>query len=491
MGARRCGSPARRANARDPWSRLLASWLLVVGAMRTNRTRGVVMCAVVLAGGCSEDAGSAGDGSSAEATGAPSGSDGSSGAAADPTGSGGDAPAVVYWRDVKPIVDARCGACHSDDGVAPFALASYTEVASYGEAMVASVQSGQMPPWPAADDCTEYLFDPSLDEVQIQTLVDWVELGTPEGDPADVGEPLPLGIAELPRVDFEVAMAAEHTPMPPDGGLDEHRCFLVDWPETSDVYVTGYAVIPGNRKVVHHLVARIVGPDDVAALQEQDAMDAEDGWPCEAGSGMSGAGGPLLGVWVPGSGANVLPEGTGMEVVAGSKVMLNMHYNVLMGDTAPDRTRVAFMVEDEVDDVGISQFITDPTWPLGDNMLIEAGDPDSVHTYDKALPAMRVHSVGLHMHTLGAAGSLVIEHADGTRSCAVDIPRWDFDWQLEYRLATAIDVAAGDRVVMQCRFDNSPEHQQVVDGVLREPEDVTWGEDTFDEMCLGFVYLTK
>ncbi len=411
---------------------------------------------------------------------------------AEPTDPMGD-PAVVYWRDIKPIVDARCVACHSADGVAPFPLTTYEEVALYAGAIGPAIASGQMPPWPASSDCNDYLFDPSLDNGQIETITTWIELGVPAGNPADEGAALPLLGDELPRVDLEIAMDEEHVAAPPTGEVDEHRCFLLDWPEAADTHVTGYEVVPGNRKVVHHLVARIVGPDGVADFEAQDEADGAYGWACGAGTGMSGGSGPLLGVWVPGQGASTFPAGTGLPVETGSKVLLNMHYNTVMGDTAPDRTGVKFMLEETVEQVGQSQFITDPMWPIGDNMLIAAGDPDSVHTFDFMLPAIDVtiYATGLHMHTLAEYASLVVEHGDGSTECAVDIPRWDFGWQLGYRLAEPIRVSAGDRVVLTCGYDNTEGNQAVIDGVQQTPRDVTWGEDTYDEMCLGYVYITR
>ncbi|HWB73584.1 MAG TPA: hypothetical protein VG755_01490 [Nannocystaceae bacterium] len=418
--------------------------------------------------------------------------DESSGASSEGGATTGAEAEVVYWRDLKPVIDARCGACHSADGVAPFSLGSYAEVAPYGELMLAQIDAGVMPPWPASPDCNDYLYDPSLSDEEKELVAQWVALGKPEGDPNDIGAPLPIASAELPRVDFTIAMAEPHVAAPPVGEYDEHRCFLLDWPHDGEMFVTGYEVVPGNRKVVHHLVARMVDPDGVAELEAQDASDAADGWACGAGTGMSGGGGPLLGVWVPGQGANVLPEGTGMRIAGGSKVLLNMHYNVVMGDTSPDQTSVKFMVESQVDVEGESQFVSDPTWPIGDNMLIAANDADSVHTFDATLPiALKVYALGMHMHTLGSYGSMKVERKDGSIACGVDIPRWDFGWQLGYRLAEPLEVSAGDRVVLQCGFDNSAAHQPLVDGAPKVPSDVTWGEDTYDEMCLGYVYVTR
>jgi copper type II ascorbate-dependent monooxygenase-like protein len=439
-------------------------------------------------GACKSDpSGDAAD----EVTDAGSESDegGSSGGTSESTGA---EASVVYWRDIKPIVDARCGSCHAADGVAPFSLGNYEEVAPYGEAMQAQIDAGVMPPWPAAPDCNDYLFDPSLSDDEKDLFAQWVALGKPEGDPADEGEPLPIASAKLARVDFEIAMAEPHVPTPPAGELDEHRCFLLDWPEQSDVFVTGYEVVPGNRKVVHHLVGRVIGPDKLADYEAEDAADPDDGWACGSGTGMSASGGPLLGVWVPGQGANVLPETTGMRITAGSKVLLNMHYNIVMGDTSPDQTSVKFMVESQVEIEGESQFVTDPTWPIGDNMLIPAGDADSVHVFDSPVPVpVKVYAAGLHMHTLGSSASLVLDRSDGSTACAVDVPRWDFGWQLAYRLAEPIEVSPGDHVVLRCSYDNSAGHQPLVDGEPRTPQDVTWGEDTYDEMCLGYVYVTR
>lgn len=418
---------------------------------------------------------------------------GSSEAGADASSSGGEPAAVTYWADVKPILDARCGGCHTQGGVAPFALTTYDEVRPYGEGIAIAVESGQMPPWPAGPDCTTYAHDPSLTAEQIETIRAWVDLDRPEGDPADEGASLPSTAVELPRIDLTAEMAEPHVPVAEDaGGYDEHRCFLVDFPAGEDLFVRGYTVRPGNRAAAHHLVVRIVEPDAVAELEERDAMDDAYGWPCDAGTGMSGGGGALLGAWVPGAGASIFPEGTGLRMPAGAKILLNMHYNLVMGDDSPDQTAIDFMVESSVEREGQSVFVLDPSWPIGDNMLIPAGDPSVVHEADFGTAllggAVDVYSVGMHIHTLATSGSVTIERANGGDDCLVDIPKWEFGWQLFYQLESGVRIESGDRLWLRCEWDNSAANQQVVDGVQRDPTDVTWGEDTFDEMCMAILY---
>lgn len=64
-------------------------------------------------------------------------------------------------------------------------------------------------------------------------------------------------------------------------------------------------------------------------------------------------------------------------------------------------------------------------------------------------------------------------------ACLLDIPAWDFDWQGSYSLREPVTFEPGDVLSIECNFDNSTSDR-----------DVTWGEGTDDEMCIGFFYTT-
>ena len=364
--------------------------------------------------GTDEDSGSTGAGAgTGTGTAADSGADSQAQSDEGPeaTGSTGDAATYTYHRDVAPIVAGRCLGCHASDGVAPFVLETYEDVSTLGAAVVAAVQSGGMPPFPGDSDCNEYRGDTSLTDAQIETIRVWVDEGTPEGDPADVGPPLTDLTVELPRVDLEVAMAEPHIPVAEDaGGYDEHICFLLDWPLNADAFIRGYEVVPTNRRAAHHLVANIVPPEGIAEFVAADEADPGYGWRCGAGTGNTPGDRVLLGAWVPGLGATLFPEDTGLRVPAGSAIMINMHYNLAPGDDSPDQTAIRFMVEDSVAREGRSLFVLDPSWPIGDNMLIPAGATGVVHQADFGLNqfgnGVEIHQVGMHMHNLGRQGRL-------------------------------------------------------------------------------------
>ncbi|MDC0684510.1 monooxygenase [Sorangium atrum] len=405
---------------------------------------------------------------------------------------GGVQAAVSYYRDVKPIFDARCAGCHSDGGVAPFSLERHETAASWAASIKRAVVERTMPPWPADNACAEYVGDRSLSEQQIQTIAAWVDGGAALGDPADEGPPIePPASGALARVDRTLEMPVEYTPQT---GPDEYRCFVIDWPEEATRYVTGFGIRPGEQRVVHHVIAFIAAPDQLAELDALDASDPGPGYPCYGGPGLKPR---WLGGWVPGGGSMIFPPGAGTRIEPGSRLILQVHYNTLTAGKLPDRTAIDVTLESSVEREGTMQPWANPAWLSGDSMMIPALESDVVHRWgadpSRALAdnaPIEIHWVGLHMHTLGTRARLEIERAGGGSECVLDIPRWDFHWQGNYKLAEPKVLEPGDKLSIECHWDNTPEKQPIIDGQPRVPRDVVWGEGTTDEMCLGTFYMT-
>jgi len=401
--------------------------------------------------------------------------------------------AVTYWQDAKPILDAKCNGCHTQGGIAPFSLETYDKAYQMRESIKSSTQAGTMPPWPAAKSCSDYLSDRSLTDAQIDTLAAWSDGGGVEGDPAKPGAAIDRGPTnDLSRVDLSLEMPIEYTPTKEP---DDYRCFVVDWPGAETQYVAGFRANPGNAAVVHHVIAYLVEPGKVADVEAADAAEAGPGYTCYGGPGVQSS---WLGAWAPGSLGTDTPEGTGIRVEPGSKVVLQIHYNTLTAGAQSDRTSVDFRIEKSVTTEGKIQPWAKPTWLGGDGMLIPAGESDVTHSFGYDMTAIgggagpvTIHSAGLHMHTLGTHGVLRIDRADGTSECMLDIPKWDFHWQGSYSFLEPKTVNPGDKVYLECHWDNSAANQPLVDGVKMPPKDVTWGEGTTDEMCLGTFYITR
>lgn len=405
------------------------------------------------------------------------------GCAADPQDSQppGATPGVVYYRDAKPILDAKCASCHVTGGIAPFALSSYEDVAAHADAVRGAVTAGTMPPWPPDEDCRDYLGNRSLSQAQIDTLVAFVDQGAAAGDPSDVGAPLPDDRPTLSRKDLELGMPRPFT-MQSDVA-DEYRCFVLDWPEAEDTHVTGFTVEPGNTAVVHHVIAFMATPDVVAQADALDAADPGDGYACFGGPGLNGA--SWIGAWAPGGLGYDFPAGTGIAVPTGSKVILQLHYNSLTAGAQPDQTRVGFKLDKEVEKEAKIQPFTNPIWVAGSGMDIPPASEGVEHDFARDVLAqapagtkLRIHSVGLHMHQLGRSARLSVERGAGGEECLLDIPAWNFHWQGSYALADSVVVEKGDKVSLSCTWDNPT------------MSTVQWGESTTDEMCLGVFFYT-
>ncbi len=400
---------------------------------------------------------------------------------------------ATYHQDVKPILDAKCVACHTDGGIGPFSLSDYASAAEHAAISAAAVAQKVMPPWPPDQDCRDYEGDRSLDAAQIDALARWAELGAPEGDPASPGEPLAVSIPTLSRVDLRLDMPETYTPSPPAGQHDDYRCFVIPWPaeHTARTHVTGFRAVPGNDETVHHVIAFLASPAQVAQFQALDTADAGTGYTCFGGAGAQVQG--MIGGWAPGSLGSDLPPGVGLPIDPGSAIILQVHYHGHgHGELGSDRSAIELKLDAAVDRPGRVIPFANPQWVQG-NMPIPANDPDVVHSFafdpTAFIGEVEVFSAALHMHTLGTSGTLNVQRADGSRSCLLQIDDWNFHWQGSYGFAQPELLRRGDRLSIECHWDNSAANQPIVDGAPRTPADVTWGEGTDDEMCLGF-FLT-
>ena len=413
---------------------------------------------------------------------------------------GGAGEAVTYHRDAKAILDAKCVTCHSPGNIAPFSLATFADAHAFSATLPPVLDDGTMPPWPPDAACRSYKHDRSLTAAEKQTLRDWVAAGAPEGDPADAPAP-----PEPPAaIDYDVALELPLA-YTPTIAPDEYRCFLLPWPEDQDSFVTALTVTPGSRQIVHHVIAYKIEPDDIPVYQALDDADPDPGYLCYGGPGgdTDGRAG-WLGAWVPGSSGGETPAGTGVHVAPGSMLAVQLHYHTFPG-APPDRSKIQIRTAPTVEREAVVMPFTNVKWVQNtEPMLIPAGEADVVHSFEadlaKFLPIafpdgpfapgepFVLHAAALHMHTLGKRGSLRL--TGGATDCLLDIPRWDFNWQGNYQLTAPVTVRPGDKLGLECHWDNSAANQPVVNGVQQAPQDVVWGEGTGDEMCLGVVYIT-
>jgi Copper type II ascorbate-dependent monooxygenase, C-terminal domain len=400
----------------------------------------------------------------------------------------------TYVRDIQPLVEAKCSGCHSEGGIAPFVLETYEQVSAMKDAVAAAVTARTMPPWLAAEGCTDYRGDRSLTDEQIDIINEWAKAGAPQGNAGDTPVTVEDERLSLSRIDYELALPEAYTPQV---SPDDYRCFFVDWPAAENTFVTGFGVTPDNDAIVHHTIAFLARPDKIAAFQALDDAEAGPGWTCYGGPGGdkgSGIQAAWIGAWAPGGVGADFPAGTGIEVPAGSKLVIQMHYNTLATAPSPDRTKILVRTDASVEKKALVVPFANPNWVKSQTMTIPAHTSDVSHsfTYDPTvfigntgggvIPSgvpLKVHSASLHMHTLGERAITRIDRASGDNECMLDIPRWNFHWQGNYGFSSPKQINPGDKLYLECQWDNPGS------------ADVNWGEGTSDEMCLGTYYITE
>jgi hypothetical protein len=396
---------------------------------------------------------------------------------------------VTWAGEIRAFVEGNCTTCHYTGGSTPFSFETYEQVRAAAPAMLDSIASGRMPPWPADPDCRTFDDERRVSPAQLTAFQDWVDADSPAGADADpiVFAP-PVFVADL-----VTRAAAPYTPQLTTQG-DDYRCLMLDAEFDVPTWVTGATIEP-DTEAVHHVIAYALTPAQVEQALALDAAEDGEGYTCfggplpaAGGGGMmfDSSGGQARNVtsWVPGARPLQLPDDTGIPIPQGGRIVVQMHYSAAGGMPRPDHT--ALQLQTRTTPPGFIErsmpfLIRDLDIPAGmDDVTVSA----TFRNYSDR-PATITSMTG-HMHLLGTAihGRIMRDGAES--ACGLSIPDWDFDWQLSYRLPTEqrLVVQPGDAFELTCTYDNSQANQPVVDGQQVEPRDVQWGEGSLDEMCL-------
>jgi mono/diheme cytochrome c family protein len=391
---------------------------------------------------------------------------------------------ATWYRDVKPIVDRRCVSCHISGGAAPFPLDSYEAAQPFVAAMGAAIEAGRMPPWSPDPTCREYADQRVLDPAERATLLEWVAADGPEGD---VETATPSAPPEIVALSGTVLVAKPKGPYTPnDESPDDYRCFLLDREFPDEVWVRAIQVIPGAGAAVHHVLIYVVSPAELSDIEASDAADTGEGYTCFGGTGAKVPN--PVGGWVPGSRPARLSDDTATVIPAGSRLVMQVHYNLSGVAAEPDLTEFHMEV---TDDRPVFRFASRPLAHLG--LDITAGDPVSVQQTSfvnhRSAP-LNVIQVNGHMHLLGTSISLeLVPQGSEADECLLDIPKWDFNWQQQYPFLPGVVATAnpGDAFKLTCQYDNSAANQPIINGETVESTDVEWGDGTRDEMCVAYI----
>ncbi|UJR82928.1 hypothetical protein [Sandaracinus amylolyticus] len=399
----------------------------------------------------------------------------------------------TFYGEIAPLLAEHCQTCHQPGGIGPFPLITYEEVSARGPLIAASVASRSMPPFlpDNSGDCATYHDAMWLEDAEIELFQRWVDAGHPMGD-ASRGLPEIAPPPALEGVTHEARMPEAYAPA--SELLDDYRCVLFDDDVEGDAprYVTDYEVVPGEPRVVHHVV--VFQPQNEEAVTAARALDdaAEGlGYPCLGGPG-EGVRASMLMNWAPGTGPVHHPEGTGVAVDPARPLLVQIHYHYANG-ALPDRTAIRMRTATEVEHPMRPWFFTDGQLNLPPRQQeIEKSVRMRASTYSTIFSSLagtrpifesgrplRIMGVRAHMHGLGRRMHIERSGSAGT-ACLVDISNYRFGWQRSYFLETPVTLSPEDELHVTCTYST-----------MERDEATTWGEGTLDEMCLATFYTIE
>jgi hypothetical protein len=433
--------------------------------------------------------------------------------------------AVTYYQHVAPILHARCEGCHQAGAIAPFALSSYEQARMWGPLWKGSIDAGTMPPWGAQEtqECQPRLgfkHDRRLTTTEKAVLEAWVMGGMLEGD---LGNAAPLPPAESLELTGTSTTLTMPVTVSVEGSQDRFLCMGLDPALSSDVWLTGSQVLAGNKAIVHHVLLFSDPTGEASAMAQPNGY-----YECFGGVGLQNP--ELLAAWAPGANAAEMPPEVGIPLKAGTKLVMQIHYHPTGAGAEQDsQTKVALRftsVEPRYtgsltlignfgsynnataggEGFGLLPGPNDP--PSGPRFSIPAGATAHTETQRFLVPGgaqgaalgleFLVWGVGTHMHYVGRDMKIDVRRANAAapepvEECLVQTPAWDFNWQGAYfydaELAAMPKLRPGDELWLRCTYDNSLGNpflrQALASQGLDAPVDVTLGESSLEEMCLG------
>ncbi|MEX2132176.1 MAG: redoxin domain-containing protein [Pseudohongiellaceae bacterium] len=369
---------------------------------------------------------------------------------------------ISYADDIVPIVERRCVSCHQDGGIAPFAMNSHQMLQGWSPMMRETLLTKRMPPAQIDPDFLHNFAEVNhITPAETQTLLHWIDAGAPNNSGAD---PLASMVHQAPEWELmerwgEPDMIVKIPPQEiPATGVIDYRNLAIPLNNDQELWVKGVEFKPGDRQVLHHIIAFTYGPDGV---NQFDVLNQ--------GIGM--------GAYAPGNAPNTFPEDVGYPLRANGGLLLQMHYTT-SGKETVDASEIGIYLHDEkpgrtvyggsASDLNIAIPPHTGYWPM---------------TASKVFPKdSYLTMLGPHMHYRGMEASFKLVYPDGSEEALLNVPNYQFNWQKTYDLAEPKFLPAGTRLVFDAAFDNSTMNPFNPDPAA----EISFGEQTWQEMFFGF-----
>jgi hypothetical protein len=364
---------------------------------------------------------------------------------------------LTYVKDVAPILEKKCVACHEEGGIGPFAMSNYATVKGFSPMIREVIRTDRMPPFHSDPHVGKFSNDRRLTPDETKTLVHWIDQGSPRGEGADPLGTKHLVAAEWPLGKPDVVLEVPNYTIPATGVVDYQHPWVAN-PLTAGKWLKASTIKVDARQAVHHV---LTGFMDEAPKPGQQAF--ENRWGASVGS------------YAVGAESEVAPTDAGTYIPPGGAIGFQNHYTPY-GKEVTEHTKIGlyFYKDGEVPDIVMhnNQIV---------NNAIELPPYDGHHqevAYMTFPKDALLYSAFPHAHYRATSSDLWIQYPDGKKKMLLTLPRYDFGWQGHYNFAEPIKIPAGSKLIAHYVYDNSKSNPHNPDPSKK----VVWGDQSWEEM---------
>jgi len=379
----------------------------------------------------------------------------------------------TFYRDIVPILQQHCQACHRPGEAAPMVFLDYQGTRPWAKAMKLAVLTRRMPPWFADAKFGHFMNDRSLPEAAIRTIAAWADAGAPEGDLESTKNApgwVDGWIIGKPDVVFEMPVAVEI----PASGTQPYQYAIVPTNFKQDTWVRLAEARPQDREHTHHMVISVREPG--SPWLRNEPMGTPFVTKPGNDDGLASAGEFLTG-YGPGSIPETLAPGQAKLIKAGSDLVFQLHYTP-NGKPGTDRSRVGLILATGKPRERVLMLAA-----ANIRFQIPPGEPDFIaEARVKLYRDTTLVSLLPHMHLRGKSFEFRAMYPNGEKETLLSVPHYDYDWQLSYYLDHPKHLPAGTVIACIARYDNSANNPRNPD----PGRTVRFGDQSWDEMMIGY-----
>jgi Copper type II ascorbate-dependent monooxygenase, C-terminal domain len=398
---------------------------------------------------------------------------------------------LTFSKDIAPIFYAKCVSCHRPGEAAPMSLIAYKDVRPWAASIREKVTARVMPPWHADSQYGNFRNDKSLSQKEIDTIVSWAKTGAKEGNLADMpalpkfSEGWQIG---TPDAVFEIPAEFE---IPARGTID-YQYFEVPTNFADDRWVQAGEIRVSDHAHLHHVIVSVLPPKPIARtnvlttrqiLPEGQAKAVFPQGLGAAGSTPAGRFNAAYSLvnWAIGEDPSVFPGGTAKRLPAGSTLIFQVHYTT-NGTPGKDRSKIGLIFAKEPPRRElITSLIPNVVFaipPGASNFQVEGEG-----TFNEDVKIWTLHP---HMHLRGKDMTYTVTYPDGRSEIILRDPKFELAWQTDYYLKEPLSFPKGTKLHITAHYDNSMANPSNPDPT----KTVHWGDQTWDEMMIGFFTYT-